>query len=100
MTTDTDTLVAQALALVNEDRRGELADIITAMLEVAVRTTNDMWITRLSQWEPTPAEDAIGYVIHGPAFGSNADQVQQVRDLIRDARARTGAAVPVEEVTP
>lgn len=93
---DSDTLLAQALALVNDDRRGALADIITAMLEVAVRTTNDMWITRLSQWEPTPAVDAIGYVIHGPAFGSNSEQVQQVSVLIQDARARAG--MPLGEV--
>lgn len=90
MTTNLDTLLTQALALVSEDRRGQLADIIEQIVTAAQTAANDLWVTRLYDWEPTPAVDAIGYVVHGPAFGSNPEQVRQVHELIWAARARAG----------
>jgi hypothetical protein len=47
MTTDLDTLLAQALALVSEDRRGELADVIETMTEASAQAASDFWLLRL-----------------------------------------------------
>ena len=45
---DTDTLLTQALALVNEDRRGQLADVIEQIVNRPVRT----WVRLLTTRSP------------------------------------------------
>lgn len=86
---DTDTLLAQALALVNEDRRGQLADVIEAIVEQRVTAANDFWLTRIYDWDPTPATDAIFYAIYGRATRTQ-EEAHQVYELVQDARRRAG----------
>ena len=89
-----DELLQQALALVSEDQRGELADIIEQIIAQAQAATNDMWVTRLYDWEPTPGQDAIFYALYGRVTRF-PEEANQVYELVQDARRRAG--VPLGE---
>ena len=45
--TDLNTLLTQALALVSEDKRGQLADVMEAMTEASAQAASDFWLLRL-----------------------------------------------------
>lgn len=89
-----DTLLTQALALVSEDKRGELADIIEQIIEHRVTAANDFWLTRIYDWNPTPGMDAIFHALYGRAIRTQ-EEAHQVYELVQDARRRAG--VPLGE---
>jgi hypothetical protein len=94
--TDLDALLAQVLALVDEDKRGELADVIEQIITQAQAAANDFWLTRIYDWDPTPATDAIWYALTGRAT-RNPDESHLVYKMIQAARARMGKAEAAHE---
>ena len=95
MSNEADTLLAQALALASEDRRGELADIIEAMVERRVTAANDFWLTRIYEWDPTPGVDAVFYALYGRATRF-PEEANQVYELVQDARRLAGVSLGEE----
>lgn len=93
--THLDTLLAQALALASEDRRGELADVIEQIIEQRVTAANDFWLTRIYDWDPTPGVDAVFYALYGRATRF-PEEANQVYELVQDARRRAGVSLDQE----
>jgi hypothetical protein len=93
MTTNLDTLLAQALALASEDRRGELADVMEQIITQALEQATQI---HLVPPETLPAHLGSSDIVHfGYVFGYQDGQVA-LRQAIR-ARAILTDPAPKRE---